>query len=200
MKDYYLLVGLNSKEIKILDVNQVGNGLIEVVIGNRKKKVRCPVCNKFTSSVHSKLKPIRSVYLDSCGLGVDLIIYKKRYHCYRCNKIFTEELNINSSKGNISNKVKIQIRKDLLNYNLSLKYIANKNRVSNFIVEKELLNIISGIPKHVVNLPRVISFDEFKADTVEGKYAFILNDPIHKKVLDILPSRKKTSNAILHVL
>ena len=191
MKDYYLLVGLNSKEIKILDVNQKGNGLIEVVIENRKKKVRCPICNKFTGSVHDKLKPIRSIYLDSCGSTVDLIIYKKRYHCYKCNKIFTEELNINSSNGNISNKVKIQIRKDLLNYNLSLKYIANKNRVSTFIVEKELLNIISGIPKHVVNLPRVISFDEFKADTVEGKYAFILNDPIHKRVLDILPSRKK---------
>lgn len=27
----------------------------------------------------------------------------------------------------------------------------------------------------------VISFDEFKADTKEGKYAFVLNDPIHKK-------------------
>mgnify|MGYP002621360755 FL=1 len=191
MKDYYLLVGLNSKEIKILNVNQKGNGLIEVVIENRKKKARCPVCNKFTSSVHDKLKPIRSVYLDSCGSSVDLIIYKKRYHCYKCNKTFTEELNINSNKGNISNKIKIQIRKDLLNYNLSLKYIANKNRVSITTIENEMLNIISGIPKHVINLPRVISFDEFKADTVEGKYAFILNDPIHKKVLDILPSRKK---------
>ena len=191
MKDYYLLVGLNSKEIKILDVNQKGNGLIEVVIENRKKKVRCPICNKFTSSIHSKLKPIKSIYLDSCGKEVHLIINKRRFHCYNCNKIFTEELNLNTKDGNISNKVKIQIRKDLLNYNLSLKYIANKNRVSTFIVEKELLNIISGIPKHVVNLPRVISFDEFKADTVEGKYAFILNDPIHKRVLDILPSRKK---------
>lgn len=191
MKDYYLLIGLNSKEIKILDVNQKGNVLIEVVIENRNKKVRCPICNKFTSSVHGKLKPIRSVYLDSCGSSVDLIIYKKRYHCYKCNKIFTEELNINTGKGNISNKVKIQIRKDLLNYNLSLKYIAEKNRVSITSIENEMLDIISSIPKHVVNLPRVISFDEFKADTVEGKYAFILNDPIHKKVLDILPSRKK---------
>ena len=191
MKDYYLLVGLNSKEVKILDVNQRGNGLIEVVIESRKNKVRCPICNRFTSSVHDKLKPIRSVYLDSCGSNVDLIIYKKRYHCYKCNKTFTEELNINSNKGNISNKVKIQIRKDLLNYNLSLKYIANKNRVSITTIENEMLNIISGIPKHIVNLPRVISFDEFKADTAEGKYAFILNDPIHKKVLDILPSRKK---------
>lgn len=191
MKDYYLLVGLNSKEVKIIDVNQRGSGLIEVAIENRKKKVKCPICNKFTGSVHGKLKPIRSIYLDSCGSSVDLIIYKKRYRCYTCNKIFTEELNINTSKGNISNKVKIQIRKDLLNYNLSLKYIAEKNRVSITSVENELLSIISAIPKYVVNLPRVISFDEFKADTVEGKYAFILNDPIHKKVLDILPSRKK---------
>ncbi len=35
-------------------------------------------------------------------------------------------LNINTSNGNISNKVKIQIRKDLLKYNLSLKYIEEK--------------------------------------------------------------------------
>ena len=181
----------NSKEIKILDVNQRENGLIEVAIENRKKKVRCPACNKFTSSVHDKLKPIRSVYLDSCGSKIDLIIHKKRYHCYNCNKIFTENLNINASKGNISNKVKIQIRKDLLNDNLSFIYIAEKTRYSITYVENEMLDIISGIPEHIVNLPKVISFDEFKADTKEGKYAFILNDPIHKKVLDILPNRKK---------
>ena len=57
--------------------------------------------------------------------------------------------------------------------------------------ENELLDITSKMPEHIVNLPKVISFDEFKADTKEGKYAFILNDPLHKKVLDILPSRKK---------
>ena len=191
MKDYYLLVGLNSKEVKIININQKEPGLIEVVIENRKQKVRCPVCNKFTSSVPNKLKSIKSIYLDSCGSSVDLIIYKKRYHCYNCNKIFTEKLNINTSNGSISNKVKIQIRRDLLNYNLSLKYIAEKNRVSITTIENEMLDIVSSIPKHVVNLPKVISFDEFKADTTECKYAFILNDPIHKKVLDILPSRKK---------
>ena len=31
----------------------------------------------------------------------------------------------------------------------------------------------------------MISFDEFKADTKEGKYVFILNDPIHKETLDV---------------
>lgn len=191
MKDYYLLVGLNSKEVKITKVNQNEKGVLEINIENKSKKVRCTKCNKFTSSIHSRLKPIRSVYLDACGTKVDLIIYKKRYHCYNCGKIFTEEMNMNTYNGNISNKVKIQIRKDLLNYNLSIKYIAEKNRVSKPVVEQELLEIESGIPKQVINLPRVISFDEFKADTKAGKYAFILNDPIHKKVLDILPERKK---------
>ena len=46
-------------------------------------------------------------------------------------------------------------------------------------------------PTHIKNLPKVISMDEFKADTNKVKYAFILNDPIHKKVLDVLPNRKK---------
>lgn len=191
MKDYYLLVGLNSKEVKIVNVEQCDKGLIEITIENKKNKSRCPICNKFTSSVHAKLKPIRSVYLDSCGSAVDLIIKKKRYHCYKCNKIFTEELNVNSKNGNISNKVKIQIRNDLLKYNLSLKYIAEKNRVSLTTVENEMKIIIDKIPKFKVNLPQIISFDEFKADTKSGKYAFVLNDPIHKKVLDILANRKK---------
>lgn len=191
MKDYYLLIGLNQKEIKILNISENTKGIIEVEIENKRKKVRCLMCGKFTSSIHGKIKPIRSVYLDSCGTKVDLIIHKKRYHCYKCKKIFTEEMNINTSKGNISNKVKIQIRKDLLNYNLSLKYISEKNRVSITTVENELLEIETTIAEKVKNLPRIVSFDEFKADTREGKYAFILNDPIHKKVLDILPNRKK---------
>ena len=191
MKDYYLLIGLNQKEVKIISITEEIKGIIEVEIENKNKKVRCPICQKFTSSVHSKLNPVRSVYLDCCGQKVDLIIYKKRYHCYKCNKIFTENLQLNTNKGSISNKVKIQIRKDLLNYNLSLKYISEKNRVSITTVENELLEIASTIRDKIKNLPRVISFDEFKADTKEGKYAFIINDPIHKKVLDVLPNRKK---------
>lgn len=173
-----------------MEIREV-KGIIEVELKSKKSKVRCPECNKFTSSIHSKLKPIRSKYLDSCGKQVNLIINKRRFHCYGCQKIFTEELSLNTKDGNISNKTKIQIRKDLLDYNMTIDKIAIKNHVSKFIVRKELEEATSLIPDYIKNLPRVISFDEFKADTKEGKYAFILNDPIHKKVLDILPSRKK---------
>ena len=188
--DVYILLGLDRKEYIIMEMKKE-KGIIEVELKSKKEKVRCPSCNKFTSSIHSKLKPIRSVYLDSCGEKVNLIIYKRRFHCYNCNKIFTEEMNLNSKNGSISNKTKIQIRKDLLDYNMTIDKIAIKNHVSKYIVRKELEDATVTIPDYQKNLPKVISFDEFKADTKVGKYAFILNDPIHKKVLDILPSRKK---------
>lgn len=86
--DYYILLGLNRKEYKIMNI-QKEKWIIEVELKSKKDKIRCPICNKFTSSIHSKLKPIRSKYLDSCGERVNLIIYKRIFHCYNCNKIFT---------------------------------------------------------------------------------------------------------------
>ena len=52
-------------------------------------------------------------------------------------------------------------------------------------------NATNNIPEYTKNLPSVISFDEFKADINEGKYAFIFTNPIKKQMLGILPNRKK---------
>ena len=41
MKEYYMLLGLNQKGVKIMDVEE-NNGIIEVGIENKGKKVRCP--------------------------------------------------------------------------------------------------------------------------------------------------------------
>ena len=121
-----------------------------------------------------------------------LIINKKRYHFYNCGNIFTEDLNINTENGNISKSLLIKIRKEILKYNQNFKSIAEECNVSSQTGINELKKISETMPERIINLPRVISFDEFKADTNEGKYAFVLNDPIHKSVLDILPSRKKS--------
>ena len=76
--DYYLLLGLKKDVVKISKIENV-NGLIKVEVKGVKKKVRCPICSKFTSSVHDKLKPITSKYPSCCENPVDLIIYKRRY-------------------------------------------------------------------------------------------------------------------------
>ena len=91
----------------------------------------------------------------------------------------------------MSRKLEQKILMDLREYNLSLTYIAEHNNVSDNEVRKILKDYMKNYPTHLRNLPSVISFDEFKADTKNGKYAFIINDLLHKKTLDILPSRKK---------
>ena len=42
-----------------------------------------------------------------------------------------------------------------------------------------------------VEMPQVISIDEFKGDTNDEKYQCIITDPVNKVILDILPMRHK---------
>lgn len=163
----------------------------KIYVSCKRKKDKCPNCGKFTKSIHDKLKPIEIKYLKVVEYETRIMIIKRRFICHSCNKKFTEKVNLNQKNCSISNKLKQKILKDLLNYNLSLKYIAESNNISEGSVRTILKESMKGYPKNIRLLPKVISMDEFKADTNKGKYAFILNDPIHKKALDILPSKKK---------
>ena len=162
-----------------------------IYLESKNKKEKCPICGEYTKSIHDKLKPIELKYLKIAEIDTKVNIIKKRFICHKCKKKFTENVDLNSKGKTISNKLEQKILKDLLNYNLSIKYIAESNEVTSGSVRKILINAMSEYPEHVKNLPKIISFDEFKADTNEGKYAFIINDPIHRKALDILPERKK---------
>ena len=95
------------------------------------------------------------------------------------------------SNRTISSSLEIKIRKDLLKPNFNIKQIAEENNVSQDKVREILKDSMSNYPNHVKTLPQVISLDEFAAHTSYGKYALIINDPIKKKTLEILPSRKK---------
>ena len=81
LKDNYTLLRLDRKEYKIMEI-KTEKGKIEVELSSKKKKVRCPMCNTFTSNFHGHLKPVRSNYLDSCNQQVNLIIHKRRFRCY----------------------------------------------------------------------------------------------------------------------
>ena len=161
--------------------------MIKVIyVESKNKKDKCPICDEYTSSIHDRLKPIEIKYLKVIEQATKINIFKKRFICHKCKKKFTENVDLNQKGKTISNKLEQKVLKDLLNYNLSIKYIAETNGITTGSVRTILINAMSEYPDYVINLPRVISFDEFKADTNEGKYAFIVNDPIHRKALDIL--------------
>lgn len=183
LEDYKIIkIDERSEEKRIMKI---------IHVESKNKKCKCPNCGEYTNSIHDKLKPIELKYLKVIEQDTKISIIKKRFVCHKCNKKFTENIDLNGDGKTISNKLEQKVLKDLLNYNLSIKYIASINNISPGSVRNILKNAMSEYPDHIINLPRVISFDEFKADTNEGKYAFILNDPIHKKALEVLPERKK---------
>lgn len=193
MKEVEKILGIGDE----LKVTKIDEEIVDkqkyknIYLESKKNKVRCPKCNNFTKSIHDKLKPMKIKGLKIFEIPTNLVVTKRRFICHKCNRKFTEELNINEKKSNISNDLKKKILKDLRDYNKSLKYIANEHNVNDDTVREILLNAMVGYPAQIKNLPRVISMDETKLDTKEGKYGYVLNDPIHKKVLDILPNRKK---------
>lgn len=193
MKEVKELMGLgkNYEVLKVEEVKEEKQIVKCIYIEKITKKERCPICNSYTKSIHNKLKPIKLKYVKAFEYTTYLIIEKRRFICHKCNKKFTEETVVNEESKSISTKLEQKILKDLLEYNLTLKYIAKNNNVSDNTIRNVLLKAMKNYPEYVRLLPRVISFDEFKADTNKGKYAFILNDPIHKDTLDILPTRKK---------
>lgn len=52
-----------------------------------------------------------------------------------------------------------------------------------------IIRIFDLVSYQKVELPKVLSIDEFKGNTLGEKYQCILTDPENKIVLDILPER-----------
>lgn len=188
------LIGLDKRKFEVYKIDEEleKERMVKIIyVKIRSKKYRCPKCNKFTSSVHDVLKPVKIKYLDIAGHSSVIYLSKRRFICHECNIKFTETTNLHEKNHTLSNKLKIKIRKDLLNKSMTIYEIARQNNVSEYTVRKELKIIMKDHSGSIKILPKIISFDEFKADTSYGKYAFIVNDPIHKCTLDILPNRKK---------
>ena len=194
MKEVKELLGFKNNKVKVIDVREVKEKDVtiqEVTLIGTIKKIKCPKCNKYTSSIHDKLKPVNLKFNKVAEQNCRLILIKRRFICHNCNIRIVEDLNINGLRKTISNKLEIKIRQDLLKPNFNIKQIADDNSVSHNCVRSILKAAMSDYPDYLRTLPEVISLDEFKADTSYGKYACVINNPIKKKILDVLPSRKK---------
>ena len=194
MKEVKELLGLKRYKVKVIKVEEQieqGEKIKVISLVGTVNKVKCPICLKYTSSIHDKLKPMTIKYNKIVDKKCYLILHKRRFICHRCNKRIVEDLGINLTNRSIANSLEIKVRKDLLQPNFNLKQIAIDNEISEDKVRCILLDAMNNYPTYVKTLPQVISIDEFSAHTSYGKYALIINDPIKKRTLDILPCRKK---------
>lgn len=194
-KEVGKLLGIDTKKYDILSINEFEKDkktYIDIYITKKTKKAKCPICGLISISKRDKLKYsfVNHGYVKFYHCR--LVFRKQRFFCKQCKKKFTEEYDVVGKRSKTSNLLKIEIRKKLLNINLTLKEIAKQCGVSDTDIKDELIEIMGDFPK-IKSLKgiKVLSFDEYSADTDFGKYACIVNDPVNKKTLDILETRKK---------
>ena len=80
-------IALGLPGLAVLDVRD-GNP-IQVLARFREEEATCPRCGRRTWQVHQRHRQVKRD-LAACGRQVEILLLKRRFHCRRCRKVFTE--------------------------------------------------------------------------------------------------------------
>lgn len=182
----------NLLEIKdlIVDNIEISSSDIHLHFHLQRRDVSCPFCSSVTNKVHD-YRP--SVIKDSPMQGKLLFLHykKRRYHCNNCGHHFNEPFSILPKHCRITTRLAF-LAVHLLRETQNVSSVARQLGISASSVFRRIRDI--SFPKPA-NLPSVLSIDEFKGNAGGEKFQAILTDPVHHKVLDILPSRTQAEVA-----
>lgn len=188
INDIKKLLHLKDKDIIITNFNyESSNAILNIEF--KKANQTCPNCRNTTSYVHDyRTRKFKHGNVNGYNL---IVLYKRRrYVCINCSKRFPEQNEFIDRYAKISNQLNNMILNKLRDKNTFLQ-ISKSLNVSSSTVIRRFDKHYSAIKP---DIPSVISIDEFKKSNTNsklGKYALIISDPINKKVIDILPNRRK---------
>ena len=177
------LLGLEDVIVKkVWDEGQEKH--IEIELPRRRHV--CPCCGTETDQIHDyRMQKIRDI--SSFGKNVYLHLRKRRYVCNCCGKRFYEENSFLPRYHRMTSRKNARIIEDFRD-TVSASYIAKKHNIS----VSTALRYFNLVAYSCKKLPEVLSIDEFKGDADGEKYQTILTDPNNRKIMDILPNRKKS--------
>jgi len=146
---------------------------------------KCPCCGCTTERIHDyRQQKIKD--LDSSGKRTYLHLRKRRYICTFCGKRFYETNSFLPRYHRVTNRLVAKIISDYRELESS-KTIGKRNNVSATTALRYFKIVNYGCKE----LPEVLSIDEFKGNAGGEKFQTILVDARNKKIIDILPNRKK---------
>ena len=150
-----------------------------------RRKHNCPCCGAETDRIHDYRK---QKIKDISAFGKDVYLYlrKRRYACDGCGKRFYEKNSFLPRYHRMTSRKNARIIEDFRD-TVSASYIARKHNISTTTALR-YFNLVNYSCK---TLPEVLSIDEFKGNAGGEKYQTILTDARDRKIIDILPNRKK---------
>ncbi len=187
MNNYnYILKLLNFQEnnITIKHVDFQDNSYFISLTQTKNDTFPCPNCGGLKCTIHGKyVRTIKHTSINGYPANIKLI--QLRLKCSYCAKTFNQDNNIVQKGSIVSNDVKKTIIEET-KLKQSFKDISKRTNVSETTISNEFKKQLHD---YRCKLSRVICIDEFKANTIAGKYALIIGNPISGEILDILPSR-----------
>ena len=158
---------------------------ITIDIEYKARPHECPECGYITSIVHDyRVQKVKDMPIQ--GKQTILNYHKRRYRCPACGKQFFEHQPLVPRYHRLSSRFAYYLL-TLLREKRSMKDIANSNNVSS----TKVINTLKLLSfKKPMCLPTVLSIDEFRGNAGDKKFQCILTDPVHKRIVDILPGRE----------
>lgn len=184
-----------TQNIQLIDENIIIDKIETVNINNKIIRVYyihynyytgwCPKCGSHVYTTKEyKTRTVKTFI--NYDYPVLLKYRQRRLECKECGKTFGENNSIVSKGCNISKYLKLVILKKCAE-KASFKTIANQLNVDEMTV---INTFMKNIRFKRVELSEILCVDEFSANIDENNpYAFIMGDPVNKKIIDILPSR-----------
>lgn len=176
---------LGLEEVNVKKVWHEDN-ICHVDVEMPRRKHICPCCGSETDRIHDyRSQKVRDV--SGYGSVTYLHFRKRRYVCNSCGKRFYEK------NGFVPRYYRMTSRKiaaiiSELRETVSASHVARKHHVS----VSTVFRYFDVLSYKCTQLPEVLSIDEFKGDADGEKYQCITTDAANKRILDILPNRKKS--------
>lgn len=190
MHKHYInkLLDLKDEDIIIKDIT-IDKGIKYIKLELPIREHVCPHCGCLTKRVHDyRTRKIKHQY--ELGYKVILLYRRRRYLCKDCHKRFPEDNQFVRKYHKISNYTKQLIIKEY-GFKQSITDVGRHLNISFHTVMRHIKTHFR--PRRQV-LPEVLSIDEFKnLSHGYGKYAFLMTDPVNKKLIDVFPNRRKNN-------
>jgi transposase len=178
---------LNLPDMKVLDYQEIeGIGMV-ITIEKAVKYCTCPTCGKNTQSIHQN--HWRMIHdLPWSEKKVLLKINHCQFKCNKCQKVFSEKLDLVDKNKGYTKRLAVNIVQQVLDSNIHS--VAERNDLSDEEVESMLRGQVSQILN--INLSQVkrLGIDEIALIKGQGNYLAVLVDLDTRKPIEIVKSRR----------